>query len=157
MAWLKPVPACRNTRPSRFHRGSVCWGRRIGPVHCTSAPRFIGPGRFGKLPADNRLSLPARLHSRKILAHDRASLQDKASRLSSAFFPFSVFQPSPQFFRKAAGLRNIPLQRLMRSCGFGRHSSSPAADVIRAWRPWIGASIMRHRPLSRRRSAIGPV
>jgi len=59
---------------------------------------------------------------------------------------------------KAAGLRTSSrFSVCLRSCGFGRHSSSSAADVVRAGDRGTELSIMRHRPLSRWRSAIGSV
>jgi hypothetical protein len=45
----------------------------------------------------------------------------------------------------------------MRSCGFWRHSSSSAAELFRAGDRGTELSIMRHRPHSRWRSAIGSV
>jgi hypothetical protein len=56
----------------------------------------------------------------------------QTSRLSSAFFPFSVFQPSPQSFWRRPAFRSSRFSVCLRSCGVGRHSSSPAADVVRA-------------------------
>jgi hypothetical protein len=53
---------------------------------------------------------------------DRASNAPagKTSRLSSAFVPFSVFQLKPAFIRRQPAFGTIPLQRLLRSCGFLR-------------------------------------
>jgi hypothetical protein len=102
-----------HTRPARFHRDSVIWGRRIELVRCTSAPWLIETGLL-LVVACRLTDCPCRLASfSQDTGVDRISLQVEASRLSSAFFPFSVFQPSPQSFPKAASLRTIPLQRLV--------------------------------------------
>jgi len=87
--------------------------------------------------------------------HSPRSPQADPGRLSSVFDPFSVFQPIPPLSPKAASLRTIPLRRSGPSLRFYR--ATPLRRRLTSFTPATVAwnSIMRHRPLSRRRSAIG--
>jgi len=65
---LTLYPCLSHARPSRFHRGSAFWGAtdRTGALHLSAAVYRL-PAFLCYPPADNRLSLPARLNSRTTL------------------------------------------------------------------------------------------
>lgn len=156
MAWLKPVPCLphHSTRALSQAIESSRAADRIAEWRLSdSVHRLHAIFAFaGRQPyCLGRLDLSAR---GPMALGPNGSAGLVSSRLSSVLVPFSVIQPSPLLFPKAAGLRVIPLQRFaIRSCGFQRHSSSQAADVIRACDRG-SEPIMRHRPHSRWRSAI---
>jgi len=82
------------------------------------------------------------------------SLQDHPSRLSSALVPFSVCQSKPARCRRQPAFEIIPLQRLMRSCGFSatpvrrRLSSFAPATVERKNRSCVTGLFLGGVPLS---------
>jgi hypothetical protein len=98
-----------------------------------------------------------RLDSRRILVCRPRMSAGPSSHLSSAFFPFNVFQPrladlSPR--QPASGLH--PASAF--DCALAVLGATPLRRRLTSFAPATvdGASIMRHRPLSRWRSAIGP-
>jgi hypothetical protein len=56
--------------------------------------------------------------------------QDQASRLSSVFDPFSVCQSKTRIYVQGGQPCHSSRFSVRRSCGFGRHSSSSAAELF---------------------------
>jgi hypothetical protein len=85
-----------------------------------------------------------------------AECRHRTSRVAShrLFFPSASANRDSLHVSRRPAFETHPASALGRSCGFGRHSSSPAADVIHAGDRG-SEPIMRHRPHSRWRSAIG--
>jgi len=105
---------------------------------------------------DNRLVLAGSSESRRALDRAECLCRTSPSRLSSAFIPFSVCQ-SGTLFVEGSRPSNHPASAF--GCAPAVFGTTPLRRRLTSSRrrPWNGKPIMRHRPLSRWRSAIGSV
>ena len=107
--------------------------------------------------ADNRPAIAGSIFCSQITGRSRMNPQ---AQIKSPFIGFGSLQRTSnraRFRPEGSQPPSHPASTFcLRSCGVGRHSSSQAADVIRA-RDRGTEPIMRHRPHSRWRSAIGSV
>jgi hypothetical protein len=115
--------------------------------------------RFGLfLPVDNHPAWAGCSFSRATLTAFASNAHTgQTSRLSSVFFSLQRYPIEPaHLFQWRPATGSIPLQRLMRSCGFS--ASTPLRRRLTSFAPAtvVRDSLLRHRPLSRWRSAIGP-
>jgi hypothetical protein len=153
LAWLEPVHACRHPTFALSPRPGL-WGRRSKPSCCTSTLLRPIESILYARSLIGQLSQPAcTLFVNPWLCQRVYRLMQVASHRLPV--PSACTNQTRCSFRRQPAIRTIPLRRSLRPCGFlappsaaGDWTSSAPATVARN-------SIMRHRPLSRRRSAIG--
>jgi hypothetical protein len=133
LAWLRGsfLPAARPTFALSPRLGLVGAADRTSALHLSAAVhRFIGVSVCAS--PTTVLSLPARLDISQ--GNGLAECRRRTRRVASLrlWFPSTSANRRPASCARRPALSLIPLQRLLRSCGFGRHSSSSAAELCRA-------------------------